>query len=124
MSTYWYLECLDHDPPLRSDAEVEQHTRLERIIALAENREEKIAEYEADSWVFDYFECNAMRFLVQHPKCRLRFISEYGETKQLPPTRARLPQDASETPRTGERTLDTENGSEGAKWELGYEGKQ
>ena len=25
MSTYVYLECLDHDPPLRSDGEVGQH---------------------------------------------------------------------------------------------------
>ena len=27
MSTYWNLECLDHDPPLISEYEVEQHIR-------------------------------------------------------------------------------------------------
>lgn len=88
MSTYWYLECLDHDPPLTSEDEVEQHTEgLEAIDALVARRQE-ITEEEAQPTgiirpASDYFASNAARFLRQHPKCSLRYVSEYGHYRPI-----------------------------------------
>ena len=82
MSTYLYLECLDHDPPLRSDGEVGQHLRdlpdIRRDIA---NRAAIVAAGEADLWP-DYghhFRHNAELFLCRHPKCRIGIRDEYGD---------------------------------------------
>lgn len=88
MSTYWYVECLDHDPPIRSDEEVEQHTHgLPKIDALI-SRADEIRAYPEDvrdaiSDAFGYFERNAYRFLVQHPKCSLRYCNEYGHYRPV-----------------------------------------
>lgn len=78
MSTYLYLECLDHDPPLRSDGEVGQHLydlpRIRREIA----RRESFAEL-ADCASYDHhFTGNAARFLTQHPHCRIGIRDEYS----------------------------------------------
>ena len=87
MSTYVYLECLDHDPPLRADNESGQHlTDLPRIRAEIANRE-TVADsecyyrddvpghyFEADG----YFHARSARFLAAHPKCRIGIRDEYG----------------------------------------------
>lgn len=78
MSTYWYLECLSHDPPIRSDDEVEQHTHgLPAISALVQSRTKAVDES------MSYFERHAARFLMQHPICQLQFVSEYGKTEAI-----------------------------------------
>lgn len=82
MSTYLYLECLDHDPPLRSDGEVGQHLydlpQIRRDIA---SRDELVAHFKASGEVPDFghhFRSNTTRFLLQHPKCRIGIRDEYG----------------------------------------------
>ena len=80
MSTYIYLECLDHDPPLRADEESGQHLydlpQLREDIA---NREAIVAAIDLDIWPDDYFRVRTARFLTAHRKCRLRIIDEYGD---------------------------------------------
>jgi hypothetical protein len=77
MSTDWYLECLDHDPAIRSADEVEQHTwGLDPIRALIQGRP-SIPNLNGDHYTFTYFERNAITFLVQHPRCRLQLVDEY-----------------------------------------------
>lgn len=81
MSTYLYLECLEHDPPLSSDGEVGQHlydlprirqeiTARDLIVALARSE----IGYGYDS----HFTSNAARFLAQHPNCHIGIRDEYG----------------------------------------------
>lgn len=87
MSTYWYFECPDHNPPLRSEGEFTQHTHDDHwrhALELADSRP-------VDRWAkpysyrddmegrsLAYFDRNARRFLADHPYCRLRVVSEYG----------------------------------------------
>lgn len=87
MSTYWYFECLDHDPPLRSEDEFTQHTddaAFKRALELAGSRDGITSPW-AGEWydTGDYFERHARRFLVAHPKCRLGIVNEYGEHRTL-----------------------------------------
>ena len=87
MSTYWYLECLDHDPHLRSADEVEQHTnenldiigKIDRAAISERGRESVVEEYmhRTPGWS-PYFIRHAVNFLADHPKCNLRLVSEYG----------------------------------------------
>lgn len=82
MSTYLYLECQDHDPPLLSNGEVGQHLiDLQTIRADIANRDLFIANLKANLDV-DYghhFRNNAARFLCQHPKCHIAIWDEYGK---------------------------------------------
>lgn len=88
MSTYWYYECADHDPPIRAREEFTQHTKdghYWRGILLANSRP---VERDDSYWSFSgsgeesaerYFSMQARGFLVDHPKCRLRVVNEYDE---------------------------------------------
>lgn len=92
MSTYWYFECLDHTPPLRSDGEFTQHTDDDlfwEAVALAGKR--PLPEYRGpwDGWQFNR---NAHLFLYEHPKCRLALVNEYGEHRALDTTELELKQ--------------------------------
>ena len=81
MSTYLYLECLDHDPPLRSDGESGQHlTDLPEIRADIAKRVAWVEWSEEDDvWNhLHHFRCNTITFLRQHPRCRLGIRDEYG----------------------------------------------
>ena len=79
MSTYWYIECLNHTPPLSSADEVEQHTRgLDPIRTLIESRPVDPNWHEHSSHL-QYFETHADRLHPQHPDCRLQLVNEYGE---------------------------------------------
>lgn len=75
MSTYLYLVCVDHDPPLKSADEVGQHlTDLPTVRAVLANRhsdsmQRTFADRYADA---------ASRFLNDHPKCNVRIRDEYG----------------------------------------------
>lgn len=81
MSTYVYLECLDHDPPLLSYDEVGQHlSDLPNIRKAIANRDLFIANSAADLTgdYGDSFTNHAAAFLVRHPRCRIGIIDEYG----------------------------------------------
>lgn len=77
MSTYWFLECTDHDPPLRCFDEVGfdeagQHTEgLNKI-------RDVVNATPTPQFGLTLFENRAASFRVQHPRCRLGFVSEYG----------------------------------------------
>nr|DAQ47302.1 MAG TPA: hypothetical protein [Caudoviricetes sp.] len=87
MSTYMYLKCIDHDPPILADDESGQHYYdLPRIRAEVENRDSMVARVELGEigWngheaMDDYFARRSARFLKQHPKCQIRIVTEYGE---------------------------------------------
>lgn len=88
MSTYWYYECLDHEPTIESQDEFTQHTEddaFRRGIELAQSRPLKPKDFEWHNSSREYFENNARRFLLQHPTCRLGIISEYKERRDIPP---------------------------------------
>ena len=79
MSTWMYLECLDHDPPITSADEVGQHLYdlpdIRRMVAERQTIVRFAKEYGA--LPEGYFAQNAMRFLRDHPKCRIRIVDEY-----------------------------------------------
>ena len=81
MSTYIYLECLDHDPPMTSDGEVGQHTYdLPDVRKMIANRETIVKMMSLDlpfQWD-SHFDSNTAYFLAAHPTCRLRIYDEYG----------------------------------------------
>ena len=80
MSTYLYLECLDHDPPLRAGDESGQHLydlpRLRREIA---DKHVLLQHWDTEwtgSWSFTN---NTLRFLSSHLDCRIGIVDEYGQ---------------------------------------------
>ena len=80
MSTWIYLQCLDHDPPLASPDEVGQHLTdlpdVRRVIANRHTLVDMIAQH--DLTPDGYFTANAVRFLRHHLTCRIRIVDEYG----------------------------------------------
>ena len=84
MSTYIYLECLDHTPPIRAEDESGQHLYdLPQLRADVANRDALVAAYWDDMTMADYFRRNTIRFIVTHPKCRFRIVDEYGREHPL-----------------------------------------
>jgi len=82
MSTYIYLECLDHSPPLRAGDESGQHlTDLDRIKEEVKNRDYlvKLFEDSAIDYYGAYFTYRSAKFLSAHRDCRIGIINEYGE---------------------------------------------
>ena len=82
MSTYIYLECLDHDPPVTSDGEVGQHLYdLSDVRKMIANKEVIIEFMKVmDNFQWDsHFDSNTARFLRDHPKCKIAIYSEYGD---------------------------------------------
>ena len=87
MSTYIYLTCLDHDPPLQAEDESGQHLYdLPRIRQELRNRaawaaayeQNRLRRYSETGAVDDYFTANSARFLAQHKTCRIGIRDEYG----------------------------------------------
>lgn len=87
MSTYIFLECLDHDPPIQAEDESGQHLYdLPRIRAEVADREATAADVHSyEGSVLDeefdpgaYFRCSSARFLAAHPNCRIGIRDEYG----------------------------------------------
>jgi len=79
VSTYVYLICLDHTPPLVSEEESGQHlSDLPQIRADIADRERIVANVADDIWPADYFRVRTARFLAQHPRCRVGIRDEYG----------------------------------------------
>lgn len=81
MSTYIYLQCLDHEPPLVADDESGQHLRdLDRIREDIRNRESLVAavdEY-GNTTVDDYFGKHSQKFLTVHKNCSIGIVDEDG----------------------------------------------
>lgn len=89
MSTYLYLQCNSHNPPLQSPHEVGQHLRdLPRIREeinwrqiLYRAHQNGYLGYESDYG--SQFTNTLRTFLIQHPHCSLRIVDEYGDTHPL-----------------------------------------
>ena len=87
MSTYMYLKCIDHDPPIRAREESGQHYYdLPRIRAEVADRHGLVARlqsgglpYQRSEHYDNYFPRNTALFLRDHPKCHIRIETEYGE---------------------------------------------
>ena len=68
MSTYLYLRCESHKPPLENDGESGQHLRdLEQIWSDLDNRDRIAAAWNDDMIPDDYFRRHTARFLAAHP---------------------------------------------------------
>lgn len=80
MSTWLYLVCLDHTPPLVSEEEVGQHLYdLPQIRADLADRDRIVANVAAGVWPAEYFRVRTARFLARHhPLCRIGIQDEYG----------------------------------------------
>lgn len=82
MSTYLYLTCLSHNPPLRAPYEGEsgQHlSDLPQIQLDLANRYRNASDEDAD---LGYFRNNTARFLRSHPLCNLGVEDEYGQVQR------------------------------------------
>lgn len=83
MSTWIYLECLDHEPPLQAEDESGQHLYdLPQIRADIRDRE-VLARLYGEGAVMGqahvgFFRANTARFLAQHQKCRIGIRDERG----------------------------------------------
>lgn len=79
MSTYLYLVCVAHEPPLQAQEESGQHLRdLPQIRADIANREQIVAGWSVDCYIPGYFRRHTARFLAAHPRCPLAIVDEYG----------------------------------------------
>ena len=79
MSTWLYLECLDHDPPLLAEDESGQHLYdLPQIRADLADREALVRIWSGSAVDLGYFRNRTCRFLVAHQKCRIGIRDEYG----------------------------------------------
>lgn len=88
MSTYVYLACLDHTPPLIATEESDQHMHrdgvMEQIQRWVDNRETLVPMWHRSELDYsNYFLANTMRFLVQHEHCRVFAQSEYGDNVDM-----------------------------------------
>lgn len=120
MSTYLYLECLDHDPVISSYwlGEVGQHlSDLPDIQGYIAKRDELVHLYGMDNiTVESSWARTAMYFFSQHPKCRIGIRDEYGHAHPTIPgaLAISLPADADpgrcgkcRRPRDNHRSHDT-----------------
>lgn len=91
MSTYLYLQCDSHTPPLQSPHEVGQHLRGLPRIREEINRREDLYQAHLHGYLgyeSDYggqFTHTLRTFLIQHPHCDLKIVDEYGDTHPLEP---------------------------------------
>ena len=85
MSTWLYLECLDHDPPLCAADEVGQHlSDLPDVRRMIANRDTLVRFAKEYGAIPDgYFAAHTLTFLRQHPRCRLRIVDEYDHEHPL-----------------------------------------
>ena len=89
MSTYCYFECLNHEPPLRSENEFTQHVgdrHWDHAMTLMDSRQVEednsywSSRFGSDAEQVDaYFNMQARSFLHQHPTCDIGIVTEYGE---------------------------------------------
>lgn len=81
MSTWLYLRCESHDPPLENDGESGQHLYdLEQIWSDLNNRDRIVVSWNDNIIPDDHFRINTARFLAEHPHCQIGVIDEYQRT--------------------------------------------
>lgn len=81
MSTYLYLRCDSHDPPLKNRVESGQHLYdLDQIWADLNNRNQVVAAWNEGMTPDDFFRWNTASFLAAHPHCKIGVVDEYGCT--------------------------------------------
>lgn len=80
MSTWLYLRCEDHDPPLVNEHESGQHlTELKQIRADIADRDALVRIARTEDWIDLGGARNvSVSFLARHPKCRIGIVDEYG----------------------------------------------
>lgn len=80
MSTWHYWECVDHDPPIRADGESGQHDyNRPTMIEDYAKRDLLVAAANDGLWENDRYRVNTQAFFREHPHCRLRIVTEYGD---------------------------------------------
>lgn len=78
MSTYLYLRCKSHNPPLDNDGESGQHLRdLDNIWDDIADRDTVTAAWRKGFRPNDTFRYNTAKFLVAHPHCDISVVDEY-----------------------------------------------
>ena len=81
MSTYLYLRCDSHTPPLEAATESGQHLYdLEQIFRDLEDRELIVAAWRNDMYPQHPFRFATAAFLSDHPRCQITVVDEYGCT--------------------------------------------
>ena len=89
MINRWYFECLDHNPPIRSEVEFASDAGIEFLrsgVEMANRRPINIeaeAKREISGLSAIYYNKWAMEFLVSHPHCNLGIVSRRGERRPL-----------------------------------------
>lgn len=80
MSTYLYLTCLDHDPPLLANEESGQHLYdLPQIRDDIARRELWVKQSDSGYIDLGYFRNHTIDFLCAHRSCRIGITDEYGD---------------------------------------------
>lgn len=93
MSTYMYLVCMDHTPPIKAVDESGQHyydlPRIREeiasradVVAWADGPDAYVHWRDGETGRFDadlYFRANSAAFLRGHPHCNVRIMNEYDE---------------------------------------------
>lgn len=81
MSTYIYLRCDSHTPPLVADGHSGCHlSDLDQIFRDIEDREQIVAAWNDDMRPLGPFRYATAAFLAQHPNCQITVVDEYGVT--------------------------------------------
>lgn len=90
MSTYIYLRCDSHTPPIEAGSESGQHLYdLEQIFRDLGDREQIVAAWENDMTPDDRFRYATAAFLAKHPHCQITVVDEYGRTHEPQETETR-----------------------------------
>ena len=83
MSTWIYLVCTDHTPPIRAEGESGQHLsdlpQLRKDLANRDNLVEMKPD-EVRCWSDSHYTCATWRFLQGHPKCNIEIRDQYERT--------------------------------------------
>lgn len=86
MSTYLYLSCESHDPPLVSEDSSGQNLRdLPRVRSVVRDKEKIIRIETEDLSCSDPALEHAARFLSQHQKCEIGIRDEYDRQHSVEP---------------------------------------
>lgn len=81
MSTYIYLRCDSHTPPLEADGHSGCHLYdLEQIFSDLEDREQIVAAWNNGMRPRNSYRYATAAFLSDHPHCEITVIDEYGRT--------------------------------------------
>lgn len=84
MSTYLYLVCLDHEPPIIADEESgQQWYHLPQIRKDVANRDAIAAVWREGVGLNNFYRRRTAKFLAQHPACSIGIRTDYGEDVPL-----------------------------------------